>query len=103
MDGCYSDPKNSQLAMAVLECVSTCVYELPPCNWSRLVVPYVRSVLCEGCDGVDTLLSLCANKSTGFKQFVEYCTQPLIVSLLKVSKLFYYLLINNSSAHVLWS
>lgn len=87
MEGCHGDPDRGHLTRVVLQSVAQCSCELPPCNWSGFVVPYLRSVLCEdGVEGVDTLVALCVRKSTGFQQCLQYCTQPLILSQFKVSK-----------------
>lgn len=85
MDGCHGDSDRRQLTMAVLESVTKCSCELPPCNWSHVVVPYLRSELCEKSENVGPIIALCMQKLTGFQQLAQYCTQPLILSCLKVS------------------
>ncbi len=69
---------------AVVETVCTCKADLPPCNWSRLVVPYLRNELCQSGGDGEAKSAGCVQRATGFKQLALYCTHPLILGSLKV-------------------
>ncbi len=88
LDGCRGDSDHRHLKTAIVETVCKCEADLPPCNWSRLLVPYLRNELCQGEGDAEATSAVCVQRVAGFKQLTQYCTHPLILGSLKVRGIF---------------
>lgn len=90
LEGCHGDltPAGMKLSCAILRTVSSVKGEVPPVDWSRLLVPCLRAALCSrDRDQLQREVISCLKRVFGFQQLMVYCVQPLIVGHLQVAQL----------------
>lgn len=87
LEGCHGNTTSEgrQLLCAVLYAVVTSGEgDLPPVNWSHLLVPCLRAGLCFHDDSLEKMCVTSLKQSCGFQQLLGYCIHPLVVTHLQV-------------------